>query len=43
MAEQMLSPIDFGNVFTLVFLNASDIEPEEDSDTDESKEFNADV
>ncbi len=39
----MLSPIDFGNIFISVSLNASDIEPEEDSDIDESEEFNTDV
>ncbi len=43
MAKQILSPIDFKNIFILVPLNISDIEPEEDSDTNESEELNADI
>jgi len=39
----MLSPIDFGNVFISTPLNISDIEPEEDLDTDKSEEFNTDI
>ncbi len=39
----MLSFIDFGNAFTLIPLNTLDIESEEDSDTDKSKEFNANI
>ena len=39
----MLSFIDFGNAFIPVFLNVLDIELEEDSDIDESEEFNAGV
>ena len=43
IVERMLSFIDFGNVFISIPLNILDIELEEDSDTDESEEFNADV
>ena len=43
MIKQILFPIDFGNTFILIPLNASDIESEEDSDTNKSKEFNANI
>ncbi len=43
MIERILPPIDFGNIFISVPLNTSDIEPEEDSDIDESKEFNISI
>jgi len=43
MAERMLSPIDFGNAFTSISLNALDIELEEDSDTDELEKLNTDI
>ena len=39
----MLSPIDFGNAFISIPLNISDIEPKEDSDTNELEEFNTDI
>ncbi len=39
----MISPIDFGNVFISVFLNISNIELKEDSDTDKLEEFNMDI
>ena len=43
MIERILSSIDFKSVFTSISLNILDIELEEDSDIDESEEFNADV
>ncbi len=43
MIKRILFPIDFKNVFILVSLNASDIEPKEDSDTNELEEFNINV
>ncbi len=43
MIERMLFPIDFKNVFISIFLNVLDIEPEEDSDIDESEEFNVNI
>ncbi len=39
----MLSSIDFENAFTSIPLNTSNIELKEDSNTDESEEFNTDV
>ena len=39
----MLSFIDFGNVFISISLNILDIEPKEDSDINESEEFNIDI
>ena len=39
----MLFFIDFKNIFTLIPLNISIIEPEEDLNIDESEEFNIDV
>jgi len=39
----MLFPINFENIFILISLNISDIELEEDLDTDESEIFNANV
>ncbi len=41
--KKMLSLIDFGNAFTSVSLNVSNIEPEENSDIDKSEEFNIDI
>ncbi len=43
MAEQMLLSIDFRNVFISISLNILNIEPEEDSDIDESEKFNIDI
>jgi len=39
----MLLSFDFGNAFISIFLNASDIEIEEESDIDESINFNVDI
>jgi len=39
----MLFSIDFENVFISIPLNILDIEPKEDSEIDESEEFNADI
>ncbi len=39
----MLFLIDFRNAFISVPLNISDIEPEEDSDTDKSEELNMSI
>ncbi len=39
----MLLSFDFGNIFVLIFLNISDIEAEDDSDIDKSKNFNVSV
>ncbi len=41
--EQILFFINFGNVFTTISLNISNIEAEEDSDIDESENFNVDI
>ncbi len=43
MAERMPLSIDFGNVFTLISLNILNIELKEDSDINESENFNANV
>ncbi len=43
MAERILLPINFKNTFISILLNISNIEPEEDSDTNESKNFNIDI
>ncbi len=43
MIERMLPFIDFRNIFISILLNTLDIESEEDSNIDESKEFNADI
>ncbi len=43
MTEQILLPINFGDMFISIFLDTSDIEVEEDSNIDESKNFNVDV
>ncbi len=39
----MLFPIDFENVFILISLNISNIELKEDSDINESENFNVDI
>ncbi len=39
----MLLPLDFGNTFILILLDTSDIEAEEDLDTDKSENFNINV
>ncbi len=43
ITERILFLIDFENVFISISLNISDIKLEENSDIDESEEFNADV
>ncbi len=43
MIERILSFIDFKNVFISISLNTLNIELKEDSDIDESKEFNTDI
>jgi len=43
ITKQMLSSIDFENAFISIPLNISDIEPKEDSNANESKEFNTDT
>ncbi len=43
MVERILFSIDFESAFISISLNTSDIESKEDSDTDESEEFNTDV
>ena len=43
MIDRMIPPIDFENVFISTALNISNIESKEDSDINESKEFNTDV
>ncbi len=43
MTERMLLSLDFRNAFILNLLDVSDIEAEEDSDIDESKNFNMGV
>ncbi len=43
MIKRTLLFIDFGSVFILVSLNISDIELEEDSDTDKSENFNVGI
>ncbi len=39
----MLLPLDFENAFISISLDTSDIEAEEDSNTDELKNFNANI
>ena len=39
----MLFLINFGNIFILISLDILDIEAEEDSDIDESENFNVDI
>ncbi len=39
----MLLPFDFGSVFISIFLDISDIETEEKSNINESKNFNIDI
>ncbi len=41
--EQILLSIDFGNIFILISLNASDIELKEDSNIDKLKNFNINI
>ncbi len=41
--KRMPPILDHNDVFILISLNISDIEQEEESDTDESEEFNADI
>ncbi len=43
MIEQMPFPIDLKSAFTLISLNISNIELKEDSDTDESENFNTGI
>ncbi len=43
MIERILSSINFKNVFISIPLNILDIELEEDSDINESEEFNTDI
>ncbi len=41
--KRISSILDYSNTFISISLNVSDIEPEEEVDTDESEEFNAGV
>ncbi len=43
MTEQILSFIDFENTFTSIPLNILNIEPKENSDINELKNFNANI
>jgi len=43
IVEQMIFPIDFGNVFILISLNILDIESEEETDINKLEEFNIGV
>jgi len=43
MVERMLLSFDFGNVFASIFLDTSNIEVKENSDIDESENFNTNV
>ncbi len=43
MIERISLSLDFGNVFVSIFLNISDIETKEDSDTNSLKNFNIDI
>jgi len=43
MTERILLPFDFGNAFISILLNISDIEAKEESNIDDSENFNTDI